>query len=585
MRFKLKLHKFKSGLQERQANLKSTNFDDFTRIYKRVLKRIPDISHLKNIVLFCGLSTLTILILFAQRFAALNDYLPTKPAPGGLYAEGVQGEIKQLNPLYSPINNAETSATSLIFSGLTKRTEGGKMEPDLAENWTVSEDKKIYTFHLRGGVKWHDGKPFTADDVTFTFSKIQDPYVASAYFNTWKGVEVTATDEKTVVFALPDPYVYFLNQTNAPIVPKHLLEAVPTSSFKSSEFSKTPVGTGPYTFKEFKELKNHQEVWLEVSADYHDRTPYIKQIAIKAYKNYSAVIEAYRYRSIMAIERLNSGEVERGSSLPNMAGYNLSIPEYDSLIFNLRSGLTQDKALREAVSLVIDRSEIIDEVYDGWATPVYSAVLPGTTGYSSQLKVSPDINVATQKLTAAGYVKNAEGKLSKANQISTLRIVTDDSDLKKKEAKLIAARLTLLGFEVSLESYPFSTFIEDYVRTRNFDLLLITQSAGADTDLYSFFHGNMKDDPGLNFSGLSLREVDKYIEEARNSQDAALRDAKYQAIAKIIAREIPVINICRPSYIFGASRDIQGIKEMKLAEPKDKYTQIGNWYVKEVRDY
>lgn len=585
MRFKLKLHSFKRGLEERQAGLRETSFDDFTKLYKRVLKRIPDISHLKNIVLFSGLSTLIIFILFVQRFAALNEHLPTKPDFGGVYSEGVQGDIKQLSPLYSPINNAETSATSLIFSGLTKRTNGGKIEPDLAESWEISQDNKTYIFHLRKNVLWHDGTPFSAADVIFTYNKIQDPDVGSAYFSTWKGVEISQKDDWTVVFVLPDPYAYFLSQTNTPIIPRHILGSIPSASLASAKFSKAPVGTGPYAFDELKELKSHQEVWLVANENYYGQVPHIEKVAIKAYKNYWAVSEAYRYRSVMAIERLSSGDIDSSRSLPNIVAYDLAIPEYDSLIFNLRSGLTQDKALREAISLSVDREEIIEEVYRGWATPVYSVILPGATGYNNQLRVKPDTNAAAQKLAGAGYVKNAEGKLTKNNQISELRIVTDDTELKKVEAEIIAARLTELGFSVAIEKYPFNTFIEDYVRTRNYDLLLISQSTGPDTDLYSYFHSNMKDDPGLNFSGFGTREVDKYIEEARNSHDPVIRDAKYQSIAKILAAEVPVVNICRPSYVFGASREIQGIRDMKLVEPRDKYTRIFDWYIKEVRDY
>lgn len=585
MKFKLKLHSFRRSLEERQADLRETSFDDFTKLYKKVLKRIPDISHLKNIVLFSGLSTLIIFILFVQRFTALNEYLPTRPDVGGVYSEGVQGEIKQLNPLYSPINNAETSVTSLIFSGLTKRTDGGKIEPDLAESWEVSKDNKTYTFHLRKNVLWHDEAPFSAEDVIFTYNKIQDPDVGSAYFSTWQGVQISKTDEWTVVFTLPDPYAYFLSQTDTPIIPRHLLESVPSASLASAEFSKAPIGTGPYVFEELKELKNHQEVWLAANKKYYGRLPYIEKVAIKSYKNYWAVTEAYRYKSVMAIERLNSGDIDSSKSLPNIVAYDLAIPEYDSLIFNLRSGLTQDKALREAISLSVNREEIIKEAYHGWATPVYSVILPGATGYNNQLRTKADLAAAAQKLAGAGYVKNAEGKLTKNNQFAELRLVTDDTEPKKVEAEIIAARLAELGFSVAIERYPFNTFIEDYVRTRNYDLLLISQSTGPDTDLYSYFHSNMKDDPGLNFSGFGTREVDKYIEEARNSHDPAIRDTKYQSVAKILAAEVPVVTICRPNYVFGASREIQGIRDMKLVEPKDKYTHIFDWYIKEARDY
>lgn len=585
MRLKSKLDSLTSDLHRRRADFKNTTFDDFTKLYKGILKKIPDISHLKNIVLFSSISSLTIFVLFAQRFAALNNYLPTKPTFGGTYTEGVQGEIKQLNPLYSPINNAETSATSLIFSGLTKRVDGRKVEPDLAESWEISTDNKLYTYHLRRDVKWHDGANFSAADVVFTFEKIQDPDAESPYLASWKGVEVSATDDYTVVFKLPDPYVYFLNQTNVPIIPKHLLQDVPSSSLKSAKFSTAPIGTGPYIFQDFKELKKHQEVHMLANTEYYGGAPHLAEVIIKAYKNYYEVVEAYRYRSVLAVERLNPADAGDRSSLPKISAHNLSVPEYDSLIFNLRGGLTQGKPVRQAINLIVDRQAIVDDVYDGWATPVYSAILPGFTGYDSKLKTNPDVAAATKQLTEAGFVRNQEGKLTKDNQIATLRLVTLDTDIKVKEANLLATKIEELGFDVAVEAYPFSVFIEDYVRTRNYDMLLLTQNVGIDSDLYAYYHSNMKDDPGLNFSGLALREVDKYLEEARNSVDGNLREAKYQAISKVIAQEIPAVNLCWPSYIFGASKEVQGINSMKLIEPKDKYSQITDWYIKEMWDY
>jgi peptide/nickel transport system substrate-binding protein len=584
-KFGQKLNELKTGFQDRKAAIKGTNFDDFSRLYKSLLKKIPDISHLKNIVLFSGLSTLVIFILFAQRFANLNSYLPTKPADGGIYTEGITGEIRQLNPLYSPINNAETNVTTLIFSGLTKRIDERKIAPDLAESWEISDNKKTYTFHLKKDLKWHDGQPLTSDDVVFTFSKIQDPDAESPYLSTWKGVKVTATDVSTVVFELESPYVFFLGQTNVPIIPKHLLENIPSANLKSAEFSTKPVGSGPYIFEEFRELKNHQEVRLIVSDIYYGTKPHLAGVTIKAYKNHYEVIDAYKYRDVQAVERLTPGDIRNNSNLPNITPYVLSIPEYNSLVFNLRSGLTKDNELRGAINMAIDRGKIIEEVYDNWATPIKSAILPGFTGYDKKVKSSLNTKGAAKKLKEAGYVKNKDGLLIKDNKVASLRLVTVDSDSMVKEADLLAGMIRGLGFEISVEKYPFNSYIEDYVRTRNFDLLLVSQNMGADSDFYAYYHSNMSDDPGLNLSGIDSRELDKYIEEARTSDDPKVREARYRSISKILIAQNPAVYICRPNYIFGVSSEIKGIASLKLVEPKDKYSHIADWYIREIREY
>lgn len=585
MKLRPKLNNLIKDFQDKKAEIRDTDFNDVTKVYKKVLKKIPDVSHLKNIVLFTGLATLAIFVMFAQRFANLREYLPTQPDFGGTYTEGVEGEINQLNPLFSPINNAETSATSLIFSGLTKRVDGRKVEPDLAESWEVSTNKKTYTFHLRQDLKWQDGEPLTADDVAFTFSKIQDPDVDSPYLATWKGVSVMASDLNTVTFELPNPYSSFLYLTNVPIIPKHILENIPAENLKSAEFSTAPVGSGPYSFEEFRELKDKQEVHLTVNKYYYGSEPFIQKVIIKAYKNYYQVIDAYKYREIMAIERLSARDLLQGGNLPNISTYVLSVPEYDNLTFNLKAGQTKDKSLREAIALVTDRQKIVDEVYDGWATPIRSAVLPGFAGYNKSIKTTLSLKAAQKKLKDAGYSLDKEGVLKKDGQLVSLRLVTVDGDIKSKEADLLADMIRQLGIEVEVEKYPFSTYIEDYVRTRNFDLLLVSQNLGAEADLYAYYHSKMIDDPGLNFSGINNREIDKYLEEARVTDNDKVRDARYQAISKILATELPAVYLVWPNYIFGASKDVQGITPMKLVEPKDKYSQIFEWYIKEKRDY
>ncbi len=582
---KSKFGNLRNSFRKKGTELRNISFGDFTKYYQGILRKIPDISHLKNIVLFSSAASLVIFVMFAQRFATLREYLPTKPLPGGSYTEGVEGEIKQLNPLFSPINNAETLVTELIFSGLTKNGDNRQVKPDLAESWEVSADKKLYTFHLRQGVKWQDGQPLTADDVAFTFEKIQDPDVESPYLASWKGVQVTAVDLNTVTFSLPTPYPTFIYRTNVPIVPKHLLEDIPSNTLKSSEFSLKPVGSGPYKLEEFRELKDHEEARLVVNDLYYGSEPYLARVAIKAYPNYYQVVDAYRFRDVMAIERVSARDLMNGNTLPNIVPNVMSVPQYDDLIFNLRNGLSKDKSLRQAIGLVVDRERITDEVYGGWATAIKSAVLPNYTGYNKKVATKYNPTTAAKVLSKAGFTKDDKGTLKKDGQAVELRLVTVDNDIQGREADLLAEMIRPLGIDVQVEKYPFSTFIEDYVRTRNFDMLLLTQNVGADTDLYSYYHSNMIDDPGLNFSGFNNREVDKYLEQARVTDNLKEKDTYYQKISAMLAAEVPAIYICWPNYIFGVSQEVKGVVPMKLIEPKDKYSAIGDWYLRERRDY
>lgn len=581
MELRKKIFNLRESLSKTKKSFTEADLDDVNRAYKKVLKKIPDVSHLKNIVLFSGVATLLIFVLFAQRFTDLYSYLPTVPEKGGTYYGGIVGEINQLNPLFSPTNSAETSAVTLMFSGLTKHVDGRRVEGDLAERWEISKDGKTYTFYLRDNVYWHDGEKLTANDVAFTFNTIENPDVGSPRLSTWKDVEVTAKDERTVVFTLPNPYASFIYLTDVPIVPEHLLAGIPAENLRAAEFSKDPVGTGPFTFVEFREIKDTQEVHMIRNEEYFGKAPYIEEAVLIAYPNYADLTNAYARKDVAGIERLLPSEIEKTDRLPNLNVYNLSIPEYDVMFMNLKSESLADINLRKAITAAVDKEEIIEDIYYGQALPVHSAILPGFPGYNPKLKQVYSLKSAKKTLKDAKYTLSAEGALLKDKEPVILRLVSTNDSLKSREADKIAEMLKELGIEVSVEKYPFNSFVEDYVRTRNYDLLLISENLGAGSDIYTLYHSQMAEDPGLNFSGISSRQIDKYLEEARVNLNRKEREAKYKEVTGFINNLYPAVYLCRPKYLYGVSKDIKGMSSMKLIEPKDRFTDIANWYIKE----
>ncbi|MBW6431692.1 hypothetical protein K0A96_00730, partial [Patescibacteria group bacterium] len=303
MELKEKLENSNNKWKHFKKFFSEADLSDVNKYYKKIIKRLPDISHLKNIVFFSGIATLVIFVLFAQRFSTLYDYLPTKPAYGGSYSEGMVGNIKQLNPLFSPTNPAEDSAVALLFSGLTRNVENLEVKGNLAESWEISKDKKTYTFKLRDNLVWHDGEKLDADDVYFTYKTIQNPDANSPRLATWKNVKVEILDEKTVSFTLPSPLVSFIFLTDVPIVPEHILGKIPVSNLRAAEFSTNPVGSGPYVFSDLKSVKDSQEVHMIVNKNYHEGHPYIEKFALKSYPNYGSLTSAYNTKDIRGIAR------------------------------------------------------------------------------------------------------------------------------------------------------------------------------------------------------------------------------------------------------------------------------------------
>jgi len=585
MEFKLKINQVRESLENRWTKTKEVDFSDINKFHKKTLKRLPDISHLKSLVLFSGIASLLIFILFAQSFSSLYEHLPMKPVFGGTYKEGMVGEIKQLNPLYSPVNYVEDSVVSLIFSGLTKNISNRQVVGDLAESWVISGDKKTYTFTIRENIFWHDGERLDADDVRFTFEAIQNPDSNSPRLATWKDVVVSVLDERTVAFKLPSPYASFLSLADVPILPEHILREVPVGNFRTSEFSTNPVGSGPYIFSKIKNIRDMQEVHLLANRNYFLGSPYIEEVVLKSYPNYGSLVSAYNRKEIAGMGRVQPSSLNRDDQLPNIKLNNLIVPEYDVLYYNLVRGATTDKALREAISLSIDKMRIVEVVYQGEAIPIHSAILPGYLGYNETLRQPFDLVLAKEKLKDANYTLDGRGDLMKDGERVSVRLVVVDEGIKVRLANLLAEMIGELGIKVEVEIYPLKTYIEEMVRPRNFDLIIATQNLGSGSDIYTFYHANMATDPGLNLSGIKNRQIDKYLEIARTSHDKKIKEARYREISKLINNNVPATYLIWPGYLYGVSDKVKRENSIRISNPKDRFWNIKDWYIKEERDY
>lgn len=579
MNFKPKFGSFSTNPSKGIEKLRNARLSDIWVLYRRFLKRIPDISHLKNIVLFGSAATLIIFILFNQRFGALYQYLPKEPVSGGIYTEGIVGKIEQLSPLYSASNPPESSAVAVIFSGLTKKNDNRESVPDLAEKWEVSPDGKTYTFTLKNNLRWQDGKQLTAEDIVFTIETIQNPDVKSPLLPIWKGVGVKKQDEKTVAFSLTSPYAPFISNTDVAIIPKHILGNIPARSLKTAEFNTAPVGSGPYKFEVLKNIKDSQELTLVPNRNYYGQIPYLDKIVFKTYASISDLTGAYARREILGMRRIPNSEVNNKSQLPNIGMYSLAIPEYDALYFNLRKDVIKEKAIRDAISLSISRAQIVKEVYSGGALPIYSPILPGYLGYNPKLRSQPDLNAAKAKITEAGFVIGPDGIASKGDQRLVLRLITVDTSEKAREAELIKDAARQIGIDIQIEKSPFTTYIQDHVRPRDFDILLVSQNLGADSDIYSFWHSTEVNDPGLNFSGYTDRKLDKFLEQGRTILDPAVRKDKYLSVSQSIYDSNAAVYLVWPYYIYGVSKEVKGPGNGRFVDPKNRFWNVEKWYI------
>src|SRR3989339_897334 len=219
-----------------------------------------------------------------------------KADPNGKLVFALGGEVSILNPILST-DTTSSAVEGTIFSGMTRINEKLEVIPDLAKSWQVSKDGKTWTFYLRQDVKWHDDKPFTAEDVFFPFNAILNPKVNSVrrsdYIIDGQPIIFKELNKYTVQAVLPKPFAPFLIHTGMGILPKHLLA---DKDINTAEFNRHPIGTGPFIFKEWV---TGDHVTLLRNDNYYLGKPCLAQIIYKIIPDANA--------SLVALE---AGEVD-----------------------------------------------------------------------------------------------------------------------------------------------------------------------------------------------------------------------------------------------------------------------------------
>ncbi|HET8678897.1 MAG TPA: ABC transporter substrate-binding protein, partial [bacterium] len=236
----------------------------------------------------------TLAVLLAVLIAAALALVPTAQAqaPPGVLRIAIIGDVT-LNPFTMPQQLPTTMVAKVVFSTLT-RYRPGDLQPvgDLATSWIPADDGRVWVFKLKRGVKWHDGKPFTAADVKFTYENIVNPRVRALFRSTLRGLrQVDAIDDYTVRMEFADPYpsLPIVLAWNMPIAPRHLLDGKDLNDL--SDFAQHPIGTGPF---KWKEAVKGAHITVEANPEYHGSAPKLKTIVFKVVPEINTVVAQLR---------------------------------------------------------------------------------------------------------------------------------------------------------------------------------------------------------------------------------------------------------------------------------------------------
>jgi peptide/nickel transport system substrate-binding protein len=503
-------------------------------------------------------SLLKSVALAAAAFAFGAAGAAAEPKRGGTLTFTYQPEPSALSTIATTAVPVALVSTKIFESLLEYKGPELSPIPGLAESWTIGDEGKTFTFKLRNDVKWHDGQPFTSEDVKFSVEKLVMPFHSrgKVYFGELAAVETP--DPQTVIFKLKKPVPFFLKAfqpSETPILPKHILGAVDVSDAKNvrqSEFMQNPIGTGPFRFKEWKKgshitLERNQAYWKS------DR-PYLDQVIFRVIPDGAARAIALEAGEIdlAPMNAVPQADIARLAQLGHLKLSNEGAEGLGPLLWievNLREKPLSDVRVRNAISMALDRKKIVDIIWYGQGKPATGPIVSANPVlYNKSLRpFEYSIDKANKLLDEAGFPRGAGGTRFKLKQY-----FTPYGESFVRLAEYTKQELRKVGIEVETQSADLGGWLKAiytdwaYDLTNNFTHNYSDPAIGVQR---AFTSGNIvKGASFTNSMGYRNDRVDELFSKAAVETDEPKRKVMYDEVQKILADELPVIFLVEIAY-------------------------------------
>ena len=473
---------------------------------------------------------------------------------GGRLVVAIAGDPGGLNPAATTSGGTHT-ASELLYNGLVDVGADGEPVPELAERWDVEEDGAVYRFHLRDGVTWHDGEPFTAGDVVYTFNEVLLKLHSRTAASVGAAiVSITAPDPQTVEFGFKRPYAPLLQQLNvteAPIIPKHIYAG---SDPATNPANSKPVGTGPFRFVSYEP---ESEIRLERNPDYFEQgLPHLDEVIMRVVPDDASAVVAFEAGEVDWLWSVPGPDQERLAADPDVELLRTSINPGGAncimtMSYNLEKPMFGDVQTRRALAHALDREQFVERVIFGQGRAATAPVHSGIEYAHATDVPLPDHDVAEAQrlLDAAGWRREGGGTRVAAG----VKGVDDGTPLKFKflhfpnfaqYGELLRAQLAEVGADVRLVPLEPPVFAERVFTERDFDTNIISYCNGTDPEIgvrRMFTSANIGPVPFSNAAAYSNPEVDRLFAQAQQTVDEARRGQLYRRMQEIVVRDMPYV--------------------------------------------
>ncbi len=487
---------------------------------------------------------------------------------GGTLTYTYQPEPTALSTISTTAVPVSLIATKIYESLLEYEGAAMKPLPGIAESWTVSKDQKTYTFKLRKGVTWHDGKPFTSEDVKFSVEKVITPFHSRGrtYFGEVAAIETP--DASTVIFKLNQPVPYFLSAfqpSESPMMPRHGFtdEEVAQGRIRTAKIMQAPIGTGPFKLKEWKKgshiiLERHAGYWKP-------GRPYLDQVILRVLPDGSARAIAVEKGEVdlAPMSALPPAEIQRLGKLPTLVGSQEGSEGLGPIMWleiNTRSKPLSDVRVRHAMSLAIDRRRLVDVIWYGQGKPASGPIVSANPNHFDKSLQPLEYNVAkaNKLLDEAGYKRGANGMRFKLTQN-----FLPYGEEWVRQAEYIKQELRKVGIEVETQSLDMGGWLKRIYTDWNYDFTANFTHNYPDPTIgvqRAFISTNIK--RGATFSNsmdYANEKLDALFKKAAQLEDGPERNKVWAEIQAILRRDLPVVFLMEPVYSHVWNKRVHGL--------------------------
>ncbi|MBT9258995.1 MAG: hypothetical protein KM310_04455 [Clostridiales bacterium] len=377
-----------------------------------------------------------------------------QPTPGGTAVILVNANPVSLDPAF--IRDWTTrQAAHYLYDTLVYVDENDEIQPLLAESWQVSEDGLVYTFHLREGVRFHDGTPFDAEAVKINMDRLLDPEVGSRHLATLAPMidKVEAVDPLTVRFYLKRPDANFLPEMSW----SSMMASPKALETYGKDFGQHPVGTGPFRFQSFEPDSSLE---LVANEDYWQGRPLLDGLKIRVVPEKSSQLVEMEAGNGHVVYSVPPKDVKRLRDA-GIIVEERTTASYQMLALNLASGPTSELAVRKAIARAIDRDAIIEKVLYGYAEKSRAGVPSASPYYNEDVPmVEYNPEEAKALLDEAGWKEGPSGAREKDGQPLFVKILTSDDEQRVLISQIVAEQLEKIGFKTKIETLEWASYLE-----------------------------------------------------------------------------------------------------------------------------